>query len=112
MQQGGLAECRSAVCLELLVNQEWESDSGIFAKRPGVVHTAESDGGNVRAFFSKLLFVFAQLRDVLATEDSTPVAQKNQNYRSRRPEGAQRNLLALRVRQNDSGKPAAESGLA
>jgi hypothetical protein len=45
--------------------------------------------------------VFAQLRDVLAAEDSAIVAKENNDGRVAFPEGAEANLLAMGVGKND-----------
>jgi len=108
VKQRCFAEFRRAICLPLLVNQKRESYSGLLTEGAGVVQAAESDCGNARSLAAEFLFVFAQLRDVLAAEDSTPVSEKHQYHWSRCPESAQRNLLPLGVWQSNSGKPATE----
>ena len=70
----------------LFVNQQRERDAGIFAKDTRVGSVAQADRGKIRALRSKLGFVCAQLRDVLATEDSTVVAQEHDHCRCRFPQ--------------------------
>ena len=57
-----------------LVDQERERDAGVFTEHARVIAIAEADGGDVRAFGFERFIVFAQLRDVLAAENSTVVA--------------------------------------
>jgi hypothetical protein len=52
--------------------------------------------------------VVAQLRDVLAAENSTIVAKKNQDRRPVRPQSSKLHSFAIHIRQNNAGKPAAE----
>lgn len=59
------------------IDQEREGDAGLLAKQARVVHIAEADCGQRGSGLLEFALVFAQLRDVLAAEDSTIVAQKN-----------------------------------
>src|SRR6185312_2140011 len=52
----------------------------------------------------------AQLRNVLTAEDSTPVAQEDDHCRPVRPERAQLDLIAGRVRQRDGSQVRADCG--
>jgi hypothetical protein len=52
--------------------------------------------------------VFAQLRDVLAAENSTVVPQENQDSGSRLPKGPEPDLAAIGVGKNDAGQRFAE----
>jgi hypothetical protein len=70
----------------VLVDQEREIDAGFLLKEAGVVGVAEADGGEGRALFTEGLLVFAQLRDMLAAEDSTVVAKKDEDGGIRFPE--------------------------
>jgi hypothetical protein len=69
---GGL-QLRSAIGLTLFVNQEGKSDPALLAKLSGVNGVAEANCGEHCSFDAKGLFMFAQLRDVLAAKDSTIV---------------------------------------
>ena len=51
--------------------------------------------------------MFTQLRDVLAAEDSTIVAQKHHHSRMFLPNGTESNLVATSVRELNFGKPGA-----
>ena len=63
--------------MPLFVNQKWKRDSCFVAKRAGIMRVAETDCGHAGAFGFKFLFVFAQLRDVLAAENSTIMTKKH-----------------------------------
>lgn len=73
---GGL-QLRSAIGLTLFVNQEGKSDPALLAKLSGVNGIAEANCGENCSFAAKGLFMFAQLRDVLAAKDSAIVTQEN-----------------------------------
>ena len=53
----------------------------------------------------------AQLRDVLAAEDSTVVAQENKHRRLPDPKRTEPDFFAIYVRQGNHGKAAIEGGL-
>ena len=74
----------------------------------GVVGVAKADGGEGGAFSTEGLLVFAQLRDVLATEDSAVVAEKDEDGRIVFPQGAEADLVAKGVGENDAGELLAE----
>ena len=76
MKERAVQETRSTICLPLGINQKWEHDSSLLAKDLGVVCVAQADGGQPSAFIAECLFVVAQLRDVLAAEDSSVVAKE------------------------------------
>ncbi len=80
---------------------------GFLAKEPGIREIAQADGCQSGAFFAKLVFVFAQLRDVLSAEDSTIVPQEYHYRRSCTPQRSQLNRALVHVRQGDFGKSAA-----
>lgn len=72
-------------------------DAGIFAKHAGVIRVGQADGGERRAFGFELVFVGAQLRGVLAAEDSAVVAQKHDDGGVLFPEAAQADLVAVGI---------------
>ncbi len=75
------AEIDGAVGDSIRVDQERESNAGVLAEDASVLHVAESDGGNPGAFELEAFFSFAQLRDMLAAEDSTVVPEKRNHAR-------------------------------
>jgi len=77
VQQIRVAQTGGAIRLALLVDQQRERNARILPEQARVIRVAKSDGRQVDAPFAESLLVFAQLRDVLAAEDSTVVAQKH-----------------------------------
>ena len=61
----------------LLINEQGESDACFVAKSARIAAIAKSNGCQGRTAMSESLFVGAQLRDVLAAEDSTVVPQED-----------------------------------
>ena len=77
VQQIRVAQARGTVRLALLIDQERKRDAGLLPEQTRVVSVAESDSCQVGAALAEGLFMFAQLRDVLAAEDSTIVAEED-----------------------------------
>jgi len=92
----------STICLPLGINQKWEHDSSLLAKDLGVVCVAQADGGQPSAFIAECLFVVAQLRDVLAAEDSSVVAKEDDHCGLVGPERAESDSMSSRVGQDYS----------
>ena len=94
--------------MALLVNQQRELDSGVFAKEPGVLPISQANHRqNCPALF-ELQLMFAQLRYVLAAEDSSVVPQENQDSRLLRPQRAEPHRPPVAVRQNNVGESLTE----
>ena len=106
MQKVGLFEADGLIGLPLIVNKKREGDAGLLAEMASITHVAQTDSGQPRAFLAKLLFEFAQLRDVLTAEDSAVMTKKNDDRGRITPEGAQPDRLAIGVRKRE----ACESG--
>ena len=102
MKQRAVQQPHSAICAPLGVDQKWECDSTFFAKDLGIVRVAQPDGGQPSALSVERLFLVAQLRDVLAAEDSSVVAQEGDHRRLVGPERAKSNRLSFRVGQDNS----------
>jgi hypothetical protein len=101
-------EVGDLVGLAMLVDEQREVDAGFLLEKAGVVCVSEADGGEGGALFAEGLLVLAQLRDVLAAEDSAVVAKKDEDGGIRFPERAEANGFAEGVGENDAGKPLAE----
>jgi hypothetical protein len=86
MKNVGGFEAGDFVSLAVLVDEQGEVDAGFLLEEAGVVGIAKADGGEGGVFRAEGLLVFAQLRDVLAAEDSAVVAQKNEDGGIRFPE--------------------------
>ena len=63
----------------LRIHQERKCDPGLLAKEASVAHIAKTDRSEIGALRSKLLLMVAQLRDLLAAEDSAVMAEENDN---------------------------------
>ena len=77
MKQRCRSQSHGSIGFSVFVDQQREVDAGVFAEYAGLVRVAKTDGGEVRAPLLELWLIFAQLRDVLATEDSTVVTQED-----------------------------------
>ena len=67
--------------LRAAVDQKREVDAGIVAEQARVMGVAQSDGRQVHSLLTESSAVLAQLRDVLAAEDSTIMAKKHHHGR-------------------------------
>ena len=96
-----LRQSRGAIRVSLLVDEQRETDFRFLAKPSSVAHVAEADRGEIRAFLDELAFMVAQLRDVLAAEQSAVVPKEDHDGGTARPQRAEANLSAFRVGQNE-----------
>jgi len=101
VQQVRIAQAGGAISLALLIDQQGEPNPGFLPEQARIVRVAESDGRQVGAPLAEGLFVCAQLRDVLAAEDSTVVAQEDHHRRLSLPQRSHTDLLAIRIGQYD-----------
>jgi hypothetical protein len=70
---------RNSVGGPLGIDQQRERDTAFLAKQTGIIQVAQSNRRQPGSGLLKLGFVLAQLRDMLAAEDSPVVPQKD-NY--------------------------------
>jgi hypothetical protein len=103
------SQIRYAVRLPLFVNQQREVDSRLFLENSRIIPVPQADCRQTRPFFPESLLVFAQLRDVLAAEDSSIVPQKHHHRWLPLPQRSQTKLLAKRIRQHNPGQLFAQS---
>jgi hypothetical protein len=108
VEEVGGFEVGDFVGLAMLVDEKGEVDSGFLLEKAGVVCIAEADGGERGALFAEGLLVFAQLRDVLAAENSAVVAKEDEDGGIRFPERAEAYRFAEGVGERDAGEPLAE----
>jgi len=108
MEQVGFLQSKGAIGLPPLINEEGKLDSGFLAERTRIMCIAQADNGQRCSLVLELLFVLAQLRDVLAAEDSTIVAQKYHNRVPVGPQRAKSHRFAINIRQGHACKLAAE----
>ena len=88
VQQVGSLQFSRFISLALFINQERELDARLLAKLACVGGIAHADNCQPRSFRPEFLFVLAQLRDMLAAEDSTVVAQEDHDRGPVRPQRA------------------------
>jgi hypothetical protein len=86
VEKVGFAEVSEFVGLAVGVDEEREVDAGFFLEDAGVTSVAKADGGEGGVLGAKGPLVFAQLRDVFATEDSAVVAEEHEDGGMRFPE--------------------------
>ena len=70
----------------VLVDEQRERNPGLVAEMTGITAAAQTDGDEIRTLLFEFGFRVAQLRDVLATVDSTPMAQKDDHGGTAGPE--------------------------
>ena len=110
VQQVRVFQLGSSIGVAPGIDEQRKRDARLFTEDARILKVAEADGGEIRASSFDLGFVLAQLRNVLAAEDSAVVAQKDDDGRPRGPERAETNEALIGVRQCDISKPRAESG--
>lgn len=82
------------------VNEQWESDTGFLAKHARVMHVAESNRSQCSSGLLNLHLVLAQLRYMLAAENSTVMAEEDHNCGIPLPQRPEVYFLASSLRQN------------
>ena len=97
MKKGRFLQPNCSIGFSLLIDQKWKGDSCFLSESAGIIRVAEPDRRQPGAFVLEFLFVFAQLRDMLTAENSTPVAEEHQHCRPVRPERAELDLLPINI---------------
>jgi hypothetical protein len=97
VQKIGGAKTRGAVCLPLLIDQQREPDAGLLAKLAGVVAVPEPYCRDARTCCPERLLALAQLRDVLAAENSSVVPEKCDHSRPGFPEGTKPDIVPVNI---------------
>jgi hypothetical protein len=103
MKQVGFLQPHGSISFTLVINEKRESDAGLLAEMAGITRIAQPDSSQPRAFLAKLLFKFAQLRDVLTAENSTVMAKKDDDGRRIAPQRTQPHGFAVDIRQRNAG---------
>lgn len=85
VQQVGCLQANGAIRHALFVDQEREGDASLLAEQAGVACIAQAYRGEVCSLVFERLLMLTQLRDVLAAENSTVVAQENRHGGLRLP---------------------------
>ena len=104
VEEVGLPEIRDLVSATLFIDQQGEGDPCLVAKKPSVVDVPKTDCGEPGTGFLNLRLMIAQLRDMLAAEDSSIVAQENEHRGSFFPQGPEADSLAVWVFELNGGK--------
>ena len=99
---------RGSVGFAFSIHQQGKRDTCLITKQAGITHITESHSCQSESRVAEVVLVFAQLRDVLAAEDSAPVAQKDHRRRPFSPERAQLHGLAVNIRKRNVSDGAAE----
>ncbi len=76
MEQVPLFQLQSSVRLPLFIDQQRKFDTGFIPERSRIVGVSESDRSQSCPFAGEFILMLAQLRDVLAAEDSTVMAKE------------------------------------
>ena len=107
VKEVGFAEVGELVGLAALVDEEREVDAGFFLEEAGVASVAEADGSERGVFGAEGWLALAQLRDMLAAENSAVVAKESKDDGMRFPERAEAHLVAEGVGERDGGEALA-----
>ena len=108
VQQISTGQFRHLIRAPLLVDQKRKRDPLIFAENAGIIAIAQAYRHQIGALRAEFGLVIAQLRDVLAAEDSSIVAQKGYHARLLLPERAEAYLASFRIGKTNSRQFRAE----
>jgi hypothetical protein len=101
MQNVGTAQPRRTVSQALLVYEKREGDASLLPKEPRIILIAESYGSQIGSPIFERLLVFAQLRDMLAAEESAIVPEEDEDRRLPLPKRSEADLPPIDIRQGD-----------
>jgi hypothetical protein len=107
MEKSCLFQFDGLIGFAALVDQQGEFYSGFFPEGLCVMRIAQAYGGQPGSFIAECRLKFAQLRDVLAAEDSAVMTQEDQDYGMVRPQGAEANVMSVAIGQGDVGEAGA-----
>ena len=105
MQQGSAPQTCRPVCLPPLIHQQRKADASLRPKRLRVAEIAQPDGRQRRSLIPKGLLMIAQLRNVLAAEDSPIMPQESDHRRPLLPQRSQSHRPRFRVRKHNLRQP-------
>ena len=108
MKQVGALEFHDGIGLALFVDEQREGDSRFLAESPGIGAIPKPHGSQVCPAIAKGLLMRAQLRDVLAAEDSPVMTQENHHCWLAYPQRTEPDFFAVYIRQCNHGKPVVE----
>jgi hypothetical protein len=93
----------------ICVNKQRKSDACLFAEYSSIVEIAHADRREIRATRVDFSLMLAQLRDMLAAENSAVVAQENDDGRLGLPQRAEPNPTLVSIGENDFGQLCAKA---
>ena len=108
MECGGGPQSSHAIRYAFRIDEQRKRDARLLAEEVPIVPVAQTDGSNACSLAGELRFMLAQLRDVLAAEDSAVVPQKDHDRRRFGPDRSQPVLIALRIGQRDACEPGTQ----
>jgi hypothetical protein len=101
MQQVRRLEAGRAIREPLRIDQQRKRDSGLLAKQAGVAGVAKTDSGEIGALGAEFIFMIAQLRNMLAAEDSTVMAEEHDDGGSTFPQRAEPDFALVGIGQRN-----------
>ena len=101
VKQVCVLELHGGIGFALFVNEQRKGDTRFVAKSARIDAIAKPDCGQGRSAVSESLFVRAQLRDVLATENSAIVPQENYHRWLADPHRTKAEFLTVYARQRN-----------
>ena len=107
MKKAGLFQFEGAIGFATLVDQQRKLDSSFFAEGLCILRITQAYCGQVCSLVKKRRLKFAQLRNVLAAEDSTIMTQEDQHHWLLGPQRAESNRMAIAIGQADICQTAA-----
>jgi hypothetical protein len=109
MKQVPRFQLRSSVGGPLGIDQQRERNAGFLAKQAGIVQIAQSNRRQPGSGLLNLVFVLAQLRDMLAAKDSAVVPQEDNYGGIPLPQRAKPDITAASFGQHNIRQLRAES---
>jgi hypothetical protein len=104
MQNVSRSQACSPIRNSIFIDEQRELDACLFPKDTRISEIAQPDCGQLSSCIMEAGLVFAQLRDVLTTKNSSIVPQEDQNRGSSVPKRAKPDLPSTRFRQDDRGQ--------
>jgi hypothetical protein len=108
MEQVADPQFGNTISNAFFIDEQRKRDAGLLPEEVAIVLVAQPDGGNSCSFMAEFRLVLAQLRGVLAAEDSAIVPQKDHNRRRFGPDRSQPDLIAFRVGQTHVRQPCTQ----
>jgi hypothetical protein len=97
MEESCLFQFDGLIGFAAFVDEQRELYPGFFPEGLRIVGIAQAYGGQTGSFVTECRLRLAQLRDMLAAEDSAVMTQEDQYYRVIRPQRAQAKMVAVAI---------------